>query len=49
MVTIIQTVDFLSMRPLREGKNIGSFFSIESAYGQLGFYFVETCCAVVKF
>lgn len=49
MVTIIQTVNFLTGKPLKEAKNLGSFFSRERAENHLGWFFVNECCAVVKF
>ena len=49
MVTIYQTRDFLSGRSLNRSKNLGSFFSIESAEEKLGWFFVKSCCDAVKF
>ncbi len=49
MITVLQTVNFLSGKPLKTPKYLGCYFSVESAREKLGFYFVEKCCAVVKF
>jgi len=49
MVTIFQHTDFLSDRQLARPKYKGSFFSVESAYDKLGWFFVMHCCDVERF
>lgn len=48
MITVFQTSDFLSSRPIRE-KNLGSFFSLASAEEKLGWFFVHQCCRTAPF
>ncbi len=48
MITIFQVKDFLSSRSIQE-RNLGSFFSQESAEEKLGWFFVHQCCRVEKF
>jgi len=49
MVTIFQHTDFLSGRQLARPKYIWSFYSAQSAYDKLGWFFVVHCCDVERF
>ena len=49
MVTVIQVKDFMTGRVLPVEKQLGSFFSLESAEEKLGKAFIAQACAVLPF